>query len=297
MRIVIAGASGLIGTALREAYERDGDTVVRLVRRAPVTPNELRWDPATVDPALLAGADVVINLAGVGIGDHRWTRHHRDAIRESRVVAARTIALAAAAADPAPGVLLSMSGIRFYGIDRGDEVLTETSTPGPAGLLVTVAREWEAATAPAEAAGVRVCYLRPGLVLSRRGGLLPPILRIFRLGIGISVGAGREYWSYLGLTDTVRAIQFLGREPAAAGPYNISSPYPLPNRELMRVLGKMTGARVTVPLPLPLLRLTLGGIATEVFGGLRVLPSRLQEAGFSFTHPDAESTLKAALAD
>lgn len=193
MRVVVAGSSGLIGAALCEAYARDGDSVVvRLVRREPRTPDEVRWDPAVPQPELLSGADVVVNLAGIGIGDRRWTRRHRAAIRSSRLIAARTLATAAANADPPPGVVLSMSGIRYYGIDRGDEVLTEASTPGETGLLCTVARDWEEAMAPA---GVRVCNLRMGLVLSDRGGLLPPLLRLFRSGFGVYFGTGREYWS------------------------------------------------------------------------------------------------------
>lgn len=294
MRVVVAGASGLIGTALRAAYERDGDTVVRLVRRPVLAPDEVRWDPATPEPRLFAGADVVINLAGAGIGDHRWTRSYREKLRTSRLVAARTIAAAAAAADPPPGVLLSMSGIRFYGIDRGDEVLTESSTPGDSGLLTTIARDWEAIAAPA---GVRTCYLRTGLVLSRRGGLLPPMLRLTRLGVGPYFGSGKEFWSYLSLADTIRAIRFLGSQADASGPYNLSSPDPLPNRALLRVLADATGARVRVGLPAPILRVGLGKIATEVFGGLRVVPARLLEAGFTFHHPTAESTIQAALAE
>jgi uncharacterized protein (TIGR01777 family) len=284
----------LIGTALRAAYERDGDTVVRLVRRPPSTADELRWDPATPEPRLFAGADVVINLAGAGIGDHRWTRSYRAKLRDSRLTAARTIATAAAAADPPPGVLLSMSGIRFYGIDRGDEVLTESSTPGDFGLLTTIARDWEAIAAPA---GVRTCYLRTGLVLSRLGGLLPPMLRLTRLGVSPYFGSGKEFWSYLSLTDTVRAIRFLGSEPDVSGPYNISSPDPLPNRDLLRLLASATGARVRVRLPTPVLHVGLGKIATEVFGGLRVMPARLQDAGFTFHHPTATSTIQAALTD
>ncbi|WP_163508171.1 TIGR01777 family oxidoreductase [Fodinicola acaciae] len=292
MRVVIAGSSGLIGTALRHAYERDGDTVTRLVRRPPAGPGELRWDPATPDPALVAGADVVINLAGAGIGDHRWTRDYREKLRSSRLVAARTIAASAAAADPPPGVLLSMSGIRFYGIDRGDEPLTEDSTPGDVGLLTTIAREWEVV---GEAAGVRTCFLRTGLVMSRHGGLLPPLLRLNRLGVSPCFWSGNERWSCLSLTDAIRAIRFLATNADASGPYNISAPEPPPNRELMRVLAAATGARVRVRLPAPVLRVMLGKMADEVFGSLRVMPRRLHQAGFDFRHPDAKAIVRAAL--
>jgi uncharacterized protein (TIGR01777 family) len=296
VRVVIAGSSGLIGTALRESYERSGDEVVRLVRRAPRAVGEVRWDPAMVAPELLEGADVVINLAGAGLGDRRWTRSYGEVIRGSRIVAARTLALAAAKSGP--GVLLSMSGIRYYGIDRGDEELTEASAPGTDGLLTRVSIEWEAATAPASEAGVRVCHLRTGLVLSGRGGLLPPLVRACRFGVGSGFWTGREYWSFLSLADAVRAIRFLGTSDLA-GPVNVSVPAPLRNAELMRVLRRLVGAPlvVPVPLPLPLLRLAVGAIATEVFGGLRVLPACLLDAGFAFAHPDAESTLRAALSE
>jgi uncharacterized protein (TIGR01777 family) len=295
-RIVVAGGGGLIGTAVRAAYERDGVPVVRLVRREPRAPGELRWDPATPDPGLLRGGDVVVNLAGAGIGDHRWSRRYRELIRDSRIGAARTLAvMAAGAADP-PRVLLSASGIRYYGVDRGDEELTEASPPGNGGLLPSVAHAWEAATDPASDAGVPVCHLRLGLVLTRHGGLLPPLLRMFRSGVGAYFASGREFWSYLSLTDAVRAIRFLATHPGAAGPYNISTPDPLRNKEFMRVLARVTRARMLVRLPVPVLRLAMGPIAPEVLGGLRVLPARLTGAGFAFAHPGAESTLRDALA-
>lgn len=297
MRVVIAGSSGLIGTALREAYESSGAQVVRLVRRPPRGPKEVRWDPMVVSPGLLDGAEVVINLAGAGLGDRRWTRKYGEAIRSTRVVATQTLAQAAAKSQP--GVLVSMSGIRYYGIDRGDEVLTESSAAGTDGLLNLVAREWEAATAAASDAGVRVCHLRAGLVLSGRGGLLPPLVRGCRFGLGSGFWTGREYWSFASLEDTVRAVRFLGAEPTLDGPFNVSTPNPIRNADLMRLLRRMVGARLTLPLPIPraLLHLALGRIATEVFGGLRVIPARLEEAGFTFAHPDAESTLRAALSE
>lgn len=298
MRVVVAGSSGLIGTALRASYERSGDEVVRLVRRPPRAPGEVRWDPSTVAPDLLDGADVVINLAGAGLGDRRWTRRYREVLRTTRTLAART--LARSAARSRPGVLLSMSGIRFYGIDRGEEELTEASAPGEDdGLLTLISKEWEEATSPASEAGVRVVHLRTGLVFSGRGGLLPPLVRGCRLGLGRGLWTGREYWSHVSLHDTVRAIRFLGEESGLDGPVNVSTPNPQRNADLMRLLRGLLQAPFSLPFPVPraLLYAGLGQLGNEVFGGLRVVPERLTGAGFAFTHPDAESTLRAALAE
>lgn len=286
----------MIGTALTEAYESSGAQVVRLVRRPPRGPKEVRWDPMVVSPGLLDGANVVINLAGAGLNDRRWSRKYGEVIRSTRVVAART--LANAAAKSRPDVLLSMSGIRYYGIDRGDEVLTETSAPGTTGLLTQVSREWEAATAPASEAGVRVCHLRTCLVLSGRGGLLPPLIKGCGFGLSGGFWTGREYWSCASLHDAVRAIRFLG-ERDIEGPVNVSAPNPMRNADLMRLLRHLLKARLAIPFPIPraLLRVGLGRIANEVFGGLRVLPTRLEAAGFTFTHPTVEDMLRAALSE
>jgi len=284
MRVVIAGSSGLVGTALRRSYEADGHTVVRLSLRE-------RWDPGVLD-----GADVVVNLAGAGIGDKRWTPSYRDLIMRSRIGTARALAVAAAGALTPPPVLVSASGIRYYGIDRGDEVLTESATPGPGGLLPTVAQQWEAATAPAGDAGIRVCHLRLGLVLSRHGGVLPPLLPLFRLGLGASFASGREFWSFVSLTDTVRAIRFLGTLPGARGPYNVTAPHPVRSRELTRALARALRRPAVLRIPGWALRIALGGMATEVFGGLRVVPARLAGAGFRYAHEDVDSALRDALA-
>jgi uncharacterized protein (TIGR01777 family) len=217
-------------------------------------------------------------------------------LRATRIVAGRT--LAKAAAKSRPGVLLSMSGIRFYGIDRGDEELTEVSAPGEDdGLLTLISKEWEEATAPASEAGVRVVHLRTGLVFSGRGGLLPPLVRGCRFGLGRGFWTGREYWSHVSLHDAVRAIRFLGEGSGLDGPVNIGTPNPMRNADLMRLLRRLLDTPFSLPVPVPraLLYAGLGQIANEVFGGLRVIPDRLTEAGFTFTHPDAESTLRAAL--
>jgi uncharacterized protein len=296
VRIVMTGASGLIGTALRESYRNAGHTVVRLVRRDPAEPDDRRWDPVAPDPALIDGADVLVNLAGAPLHPRHWTRRYRATIRASRVGTAHALARMAATAARPPALFISASGIRFYGIDRGAEILTEESTPGDGGLLPAVAREWEAATAPASDAGITVCHLRLGLVLAREGGLLAALLPLFRAGLGLRFGAGREYWSYVSLSDAVDAIRFLTKQPDMAGPYNVTAPNPVPNSEFATALGRALHRPAALRVPLPVLRPPLGRIADEVFGGLRVVPARLTEAGFVCRHPDVDSAIAAALA-
>ncbi|MGH3328997.1 MAG: TIGR01777 family oxidoreductase [Streptomycetales bacterium] len=258
MRVVIAGSSGLIGTALCRSLERDGHTVVRLVRRDPGSHGEVRWDRgASTAPRVADGADVVVNLAGAGLGHHRWTRRYKDTILRSRTDTAAAVAVMAAETVRPPGVLISASGIRYYGIDRGDEVLTESAGPASSGFLPAVAHAWEAATEPATRAGVRVCHLRLGLVLSRHGGVLPQLLPMFGAGLGARCGSGQEFWSYVSLTDTVRAIHFLARHPGAQGPYNITAPSPVRNREFTRALARELGKPAVLRIPMWALRMTL----------------------------------------
>jgi len=296
MRVVIAGSSGLVGTALRRSYQRDGHQVVRLVHREPAEPEEVRWTAtAEADPGLLDGADVVVNLAGAGIGDRRWSRRYQMLIMRSRVETTQALAALAAKAAKPPAKLLSASGIRYYGIDRGDEVLTEASEPGSTGLLTVTAQLWEAATRSAGRAGVAVCHLRLGLVLSRHGGVVPVLLPYFRAGLGASLGSGREFWSYVSLTDTVRAIRFLADRPDTRGPYNITAPDPVRSKQFADSLAHAVGRRALLRMPAPAIRVMKGRIAGEVLGSLRVIPARLAEAGFRFHHPDVGSALHDAL--
>lgn len=294
MRIVIAGSSGLIGTALRRSYVADGHTVIRLVRRAPTADDERRWDPAAApDPGLLAGADIVVNLAGAGLGERRWTRAYQDVLRRSRIDTAHTLAEMTTLADPRPRVLLSASGMRYYGVDRGDVELTESADSDPSGFLPAITREWEQATAPAT---IPVCHLRMGLVLARDGGVLPQLLSLFRKGLGGRLGSGREFWSYAGLADAVRAIRFLAETPGTRGPYNITTPNPVRSAEFTRTLAEVVGKPAVLRVPAWAMRLAMGKVAPEVLGSLRVLPARLTEAGFRFTHPELTQVLRDELA-
>ena len=294
-RIVIAGGSGLIGTALCASYRDAGYTVTRLVRRPARQPDEQTWDPAAPDPAVVDGADILVNLAGAPLGERRWTASYRETIRASRVGTAHALALMAAGAARPPGRFLSASGIRFYGIDRGAEVLTESSAAGEGGLLPSVTREWEAATETATAAGVPVCHLRLGLVLAREGGLLARLLPLFRLGLGARFGAGREYWSYVSLGDAVNAFRYLSKREGAVGPYNVTAPEPVPNSEFTAALGRALHRPASLRVPFAVLRPAFGAIAAEVFGSLRVIPARLTGDGFVCRHPDVDTAIRAAL--
>jgi uncharacterized protein len=303
VRVVIAGSSGLIGGGLRAAYRRDGHEVVRLVRRPSQGPDEARWDPARPDPRLVEGADAVINLAGAPLGDRRWTAAYRELIESSRVGTAGALAgMVAQAAAGTSGasagpVLVSMSGIRYYGVDRGDEELTEASTAGSDGFLPLVTARWEASTRAAEEAGVRVVHLRTALVLSASGGLVPRLLTPFRFGLGTTLGSGRAYWSFLTLHDAVAAIRFLAERPEASGAYNLSAPAPVRAADFTRALAAAVGRPAWLRLPVWALRVGVGQMGPEVLGSLRVLPERLTAAGFRFRDGDVEAAVRMALRD
>ena len=301
--MVVAGSSGLIGGALCAAYREDGHDVVRLVRRPAQAPDEVQWDPARPepgpepgpDPRLVDGADAVINLAGAPLGDRRWNARYRALIASSRIDTASALATMAARADAKPPVLISMSGIRYYGVDRGDEELTEASPPGADGFLPRVTSQWEAVTRPAGEAGVRVCHLRTALVLSAAGGLVPRLLTSFRYGLGTTLGSGRAYWSFLTLHDTVAAIRFLAEHPQTEGPYNLSTPAPIRAADFTHALASALGRSAWLRLPVWALRIGVGQMGPEVLGSLRVLPERLTAAGFRFRDADIESALSSAL--
>ncbi|MGY1745580.1 TIGR01777 family oxidoreductase [Blastococcus sp. SYSU D00695] len=298
MRIAVTGSSGLIGSRLVPALAEDGHDVLRLVRRTPRTADEHRWDPQhrRIDPALLADVDAVVNLAGTGVGDKRWTARRKQEILRSRVDATTTIssALAAAAAeDPGrPRVLLNASAVGWYG-DTGDRVVREDA-PAGSDFLAHVCEQWETATAPAEQAGVRVVRLRTGLVLGR-GGLLGRLGPLFRLGVGGRLGSGEQYWPWISLTDEVDAIRFL-LTADVSGPVNLTGPTPVTNAEFTRVLGQVLHRPAVLPVPGIALRVAVGEFApVGILAGQRAVPAALEAAGFTWTHPDVGSALRAAL--
>jgi uncharacterized protein len=294
MRVAITGASGLIGSALRRSLEGDGHDVVALVRGD--TPG-VRWDPdaGTIDAVGLEGVDAVVHLAGEGIGEKRWSDEQKRRIRESRTKGTDLLARTLAGLDRKPSVLVSGSAMGIYG-DRGDEVLTEASPPG-SGFLPDLVVAWEAATAPAADAGIRVAHVRTGLVLDRKGGALAKMIPLFRMGLGGRMGKGDQWWSWITIDDEVRAIRHLIATEAAEGPHNLSAPNPATNAELTKALGEVLHRPTLLPVPAFGPKLLLGGeLATELlFTSIRMVPSRLEANGFVFSHTDIERGLRAVL--
>jgi len=296
VRVVVTGSSGLIGTALTDELRRRGDEVVRLVRREP-GPGEVPWDPARgeIDAAALEGADAVVHLAGVGIGDSRWTEAHKRAVLDSRVQGTTLVARTMASMADKPRVLVSASAIGYYG-DRGDDVLTEESRAGT-GFLTDVVRQWEGATAAAEDAGVRVAHIRSGLVLSPAGGALKQMLLPFRLGAGGRIGSGRQWWSWIAIDDEVGAILHVIGADALRGPVNLTAPNPVTNAEFTKTLGRVLGRPTLLPTPTLALKVLFGGDAVEemFLGGQRVVPAMLQASEYEFRHSALEPALRTLL--
>jgi len=299
MKVAVTGSSGLIGTPLVRALIADGHEVLRLVRRTPRTADEHRWEPALhrIPPGLLDDVDAVVNLAGVGVGDRRWSDRHKEQVLRSRVESTGTISQALAdATASAPGrdrVLLSGSAVGWYG-DTGDRVVEEDAPAGD-DFLAQVCVQWEAATAPAAAAGVRVATLRTGLVLAR-GGLLGRLAPLFRLGLGGKLGSGRQYMPWIGLQDEVDAIRFLLTAPVS-GPVNLTAPTPVTNAEFTAALAAVVHRPALVTVPGIALQAVLGEFArVGVLAGQRAVPAALQAAGFSFSQPELGTALQAALA-
>jgi uncharacterized protein (TIGR01777 family) len=294
MKVVLTGASGLLGPALAASWRSDGHEVVRLVRRAPSAPDQARWDPSagTVDPGALRDAQVVVHLAGVGIGDRPWTPAHKRAVLDSRVEGTTTIARAVA--DAGVPTLLSMAGIGVYG-NPGDTVCDEQSPVGDT-YLANVVRAWEASTAPAAEAGARVATLRTALVVSGTGGAFGRLILLFKLGLGGRLGSGRQWWSWVALSDYVRAVRFVADHDELRGPVNISAPEPLTNAEVTAAMGKVLHRPTILPVPGFALKLPFRDFADDLLGGQRVVPAKLTAAGFDFAHPTFEGAFTAELA-
>jgi uncharacterized protein len=298
VKIAVSGASGLIGGALLPALRADGHEVLTLVRRTPRTVDEHRWDPQhrRIDPTLLADVDAVINLGGTPIRPRPFTAGYKERLLRSRIDATTTISEAlatAVAADPGrPRVLLSASAVGYYG-DTGSRTVTEQEPAGE-DFLAQLCAQWEAATAPAEAAGVRVVRLRTGLVLDRKAMLMQILGRVFRLGLGGRMGSGQQYWPWISLTDVVGAVRHL-LTTDVSGPVNLTGPAPVTNAEFTRELARQVHRPAVLPVPGFAINLALGEFGrSSVTAGQRALPARLEESGYRFTHADFVSALRAA---
>ncbi len=297
MDVAVTGSHGFIASALLPRLRANGHRVVRLVRGEPEGSDDVRWDPAagTIDAAGLEGVDAAVHLAGAGIGDKRWTPARKRLILDSRTQGTELLARTLAGLARPPRVLLSGSAVGFYG-NRGAEELTESSAPGD-DFPAQVCQAWEAATAPAEEAGIRVVRLRTGIVLGAHGGVLQRLLLPFKLGLGGRIGSGEQYTSWIALDDHVGAVLHLLGDDDVRGPVNVTAPNPVTNAELTRALGRALHRPTKLPTPLLPLKVVYGSELVQVLTeGQRVFPRVLEHRGYAFAHAQLDDALRAALA-
>jgi uncharacterized protein (TIGR01777 family) len=287
-RIAITGASGLIGTALVGYLKSEGHTVQRFVRRPVVAPDEIQWDPKTgyVDIEALRGVDAIIHLAGVGVGDKRWSKKYKSEILNSRLLG--TTAIAHAVNEVKPQVFISASAIGWYG-ESGNRSVVESDRVGD-DFLAAVCREWEGAADLVT--DVRTVKIRTGLVLDPTGGALGKMLPLFRLGLGGKLGNGKQWWSWITLHDVIRAITFL-LENKVSGPVNLTSPNPVTNQEFTSALARAMHRPALFPAPAIGLKIALGGFSSEILGSKKVMPQALTDAGFTWDYPHITNALTA----
>jgi uncharacterized protein (TIGR01777 family) len=325
MRIAVTGSTGLIGTALTRSLRADGHDIVRLVRRpsqearryesaaaagpgtgdggaggsasgsAQRPPSEVRWDPKGqyVQVEGLAGCDAVVHLAGAGVGDRRWTPAYKKELRDSRVLGTATLADALASLDEPPRTLIMGTAIGYYG-DTGDRVVDESAPPGQ-GFLADLCQEWEEAAAAAEEAGIRTVHARTGLVVARDGGAWGRLFPLFKAGLGGRLGDGTQYWSHIALHDHIAALRHLLDDENLSGPFNLTAPEPVTNREVTAAMGRVLHRPTPFPVPATVLKAALGEFAGDVLGSQRVVPRRLLDSGFEFAFPDIDDAVRAAL--
>lgn len=294
MRVAITGASGLIGSALTQHLRQGGAEVVHLVRRAPKAVHERQWDPDSkrLDVETIADCDGIVSLHGLGIGDKRWTPEYKMLLLTSRTHGTTAIAGALAMLAEAGHRIRWVSGsaVGYYG-DRGEEVLTESSDRG-SGFLSELVQAWERSTEPASEAGVPVAYARTGIVLSRGGGALEPLLRMIRFGVGGPFGRGRAWWPWVTLNDHVRALTFLLENPQITGPVNLASSGEARQGQVVRSLASAMHRPALVPVPPPALRIVIGEFAGDILSSQRMRPEVLLGSGFTFEQPDVESAAR-----
>jgi uncharacterized protein len=298
MRVIITGGTGLIGRPLAASLASDGHEVIVLsrdparVQGLPAGVRAVRWDGRSAGGwgELAEGAGAIVNLAGENIGDARWTPGRKQSIRESRTNAGQAVVEAVLAATRKPDVVIQSSAVGYYG-PRGSEELGEETPPG-GDFLAQLAIDWENSTAAVEAAGVRRAVIRTGVVLAREGGAFPRMLLPFRLFVGGPYGNGRQWLPWIHLADEVAAIRFLIGKDGAHGPFNLSAPSPLTNRQFATVLGRVMGRPSLLPVPAFVFRLLFGEMATVILDGQRAVPDRLLQLGFMFQYPTAAAALR-----
>lgn len=294
MRVVIAGSSGLIGTALVASLRGKGHEVNRLVRRDAAAPDEFRWDPprGEVDERALRGADAVVNLCGVGIGDKRWSGAYKQQVRDSRITP--TEVLAEACAKSKVPTLVNASGINYYG-DTGDRVVDESGDVGD-GFLAEVCRDWERATTAASEAGVRTIMLRSGVVLSQRGGMLDKLRPLYLLALGGRLGSGRQYFPWISLEDEIGGIVHGLENTDVSGPVNMVGPAPVTNAQFNSAFGKAVKRPAPWVVPGFALKAVIGEFAEEaILTGPRAIPKALEDTGYTFAHNTVGEALRAAV--
>jgi uncharacterized protein len=297
MRIVMAGASGLLGTALGERFRRDGHHVVRLVRRPTTSPHESQWDPdaGTVDRAVIESADVVVNTAGVSLVGNVHSKKWAREVRDSRVRTTTVLAEAIAAGGGRAAYLVS-NGIAYYG-DQGSEIVTEDSPSVGNGFLTKVTREWQSATEPAAAAGARVCVLRTSPVATKTNPLYRMQLPLFKLGLGTRMGSGKQYSPLISLRDWIGAVAYLADHPTASGPFNLCCPQTPTNAEFTSTLAAALNRRAFLVAPAPILRIAAGPMAPEVLNSINLRPAALVRAGYVFRDSDVRQVLDTMLSE
>lgn len=297
MKVLIAGATGLVGTALTHSFARKGSAVTHLVRTSPnAGTREVEWHPnkGEIDAAAIEGFDAVINLAGESIAEGRWTEEKKKRIRDSRVQGTQLLSETLAKISRPPKVFLCASATGVYG-DRGEEILDEESAAGK-GFLADVCREWEEATLAASNAGVRVVNLRFGPIFSSEGGMLPKLLTPFRLGVGGKIGSGEQYMSWVTMDDVVGVINFALEKDTLRGPLNVVTPNAVTNAEFTKTLGKVLSRPTFFMVPAFAARLAFGEMADEMLlASQRVVPKRLVEADYAFRYPELEGALRHVL--
>lgn len=290
-RVLITGASGLIGSALTASLERSGAEIVQLTRRPAKNAAQISWNPRVpLPPETVSGFDVVIHLAGETVVG-RWTAEKKREIHESRVLGTQHLATALAQASARPHIFLCASAVGLYG-NRGDGVLTEDSAPGT-GFAAELGRDWETASRIAADAGIRTVNLRIGVVLTARGGALGKMLTPFKLGVGGRIGSGRQWWSWIHIDDIVGAIHHVLRNESLSGPVNLVAPNPVTNAEFTKTLARVLHRPALAPLPAFVARIALGEMATELMcSSQRVLPQKLQESGYRFRFNDLRTAFE-----